>query len=122
MLATRDWHVDTLLWWAAIWRSPASSQWNDADRVELERVARLVDVCAQTEAADVLLRLAGELRLQCARFGLDPLSRAKLRWESPPNEPGRAAAVIPLRGESIDPRELLGRGNKGRSFKELAVS
>jgi hypothetical protein len=118
---SREWHLTTILWWLDIWASPMSGQWNSADEHELQRIARLVDAYARTEAVDLMLRIASEIRLQGERFGFAPLSRSKLRWTV------RAGASSPHQEKAepqppADPRRQFGAQNGGRSFQELCSS
>jgi hypothetical protein len=75
-LPRRRWHEQTRAWWKTLWRSPIAAQFIAVDIPALHVVALLRDGLWRGQ-----LELAGELRLQEARFGLTPLDRRRLGWE-----------------------------------------
>lgn len=71
-----DWPQETLDWWETWRRSAQASTFSDVDWMFLRDTALL--------HADFYLgdrRVAGELRLRCAKFGATPEDRARLRME-----------------------------------------
>jgi hypothetical protein len=81
-----------------------ASQYTEADRAGLLKLAVLLDHFWNSEGPDQQARLLGEIRLQRAEFGLSPASRARLGWRieppQPKRKPQRPAANAP------DPRKL----------------
>lgn len=105
--ADRQWHHKTTLWWLAAWRSPAAAMWDAHDEHALLRLARLVDAYNSTDATDVLVRLAGEIRLESERHGLSPAGRARLHWRvAAPDESARQPRKR-LADDDFDPRSIL---------------
>jgi hypothetical protein len=100
------WHAQTSEWWRAIWRSPMSSQWLEADRQGLYRVAMLVDAFWHG-GGDV--RLASEIRLQQQAYGLTPLDRERLQWSF--EHPDKTARVAPDEPEAVSDEERARMGN-----------
>ncbi len=92
------------------YRSEMSPLWNDVDRDGLAQLILLVDSFFKAEDGRARAQIATEMRLQSARFGLDPASRSRLRWqkEAPKRSVGRARAAREASDE--DPRDLLGKG------------
>ncbi len=60
-----------------------ATQWLDADHDTLLRLAHMIDAEARGEGGTVLRR---EIRYLEDAFGLNPASRARLRWQI---DPGR---------------------------------
>jgi len=75
------WLPSTREWWGRIWRSPMATQWIEADRNTLLRLAMMRDWETRGDGGTVLRR---EIRLLEDAFGLNPASRARLRWEIGP--------------------------------------
>lgn len=82
----KAWLPSTRQWWERIWRSPMATEWIPADEDTLVRLAMMLDWEARGEANATLRH---EIRLLEDRFGLNPASRARLRWQIGP-EGGRA--------------------------------
>lgn len=107
-LPERDWHPQTLAWWADVWASPMAPEYDDSDKHGLFLLAVLVDRFWTSPH----WTLAAEIRLQRQCFGLSPMDRRRLQWEidrgeaaaerserrRPPREPLRVVG---------DPREAL---------------
>lgn len=75
------WTDLTREWWADVWSSPMSSEWDQSDIHNLYICAALYDDIWVGETAKSRKDAAGEYRLQCARLGLDPYSRRRLEWQ-----------------------------------------
>lgn len=84
-LPDREWHPQTLQWWADVWASPMAPEFDDSDRHGLFLLAVLVDRFWQAPH----WTLAAEIRLQRQCFGLSPMDRRRLQWEI---DRGEAAA------------------------------
>lgn len=80
-LAIEDWHEQTQLWWADVWSSPMSDEWDDSDLHNLTLCALLHDDMWRGKTAKERKEAAGEFRLQRAALGLDPYSRRRLEWQ-----------------------------------------
>jgi hypothetical protein len=72
------WLPSTRDWWERIWKSPMATQWIEADFDTIHRLALMQDAEARGEGGTVLRR---EIRLLEDAFGLNPASRARLRWQ-----------------------------------------
>lgn len=83
-----EWHPMTVSWWQDVWASPMAPELDGSDIHGLFLLARLVDLFWREPSKE----LAGEIRLQARRFGLDPMSRRALNWQIEPPEPPAAAA------------------------------
>lgn len=122
--AWRVWHPSTLEWWAALWRMPQATQWDQTGQ-SLHVAALLMDdlVAARSDAG----RVSAELRQHLDRHGASgPRSLLALRWiigepPRPLGEPGprRPAPTRRKRGDGtvtpLDERrarviDALGRG------------
>lgn len=75
--AGREWHSQTVAWWADVWASPMAPEYDDSDRHGLFLLAVLVDAFW----AEPSQTLAAEIRLQRQCFGLTPIDRRRLQWE-----------------------------------------
>ncbi len=73
----REWHPQTLAWWADVWRSPMASEFEQSDVHGLLILAVLVDEFWRKPHWTA----AAEIRLQGQRFGLSPIDRRRLQWE-----------------------------------------
>ena len=73
------------------------------DKEEMGALAILKDMFFKAPSA----QLAGEIRLQSARFGLTPVDRARLDWVMAADEPDKEAARATARHEGGDPRAKL---------------
>lgn len=96
----RDWSAATRRWWHDIWASPMAAQWLESDVHGLLILAALVEQFNGTGD----LKVATEIRLQGAAYGLSPLDRRRLSWEV--GEPKQRREVVP-RAHAKDPREAL---------------
>ncbi len=96
------WRPSTREWWETIWKSPMATQWHAADFDTLHRLAMMRDWEARGEANATLRR---EIRLLEDRFGLNPTSRARLRWQIGPEAGAELREVRPgiRRLRAIDP-------------------
>lgn len=79
----RDWDARTARWWDRLWSSPIAAFYLESDVDMLLRLAILVDMFY----AEPDTKLAGEIRLQEARFVLSPAERLRVGWK--PDEPKR---------------------------------
>lgn len=73
----REWHPQTLAWWADVWRSPMAPEFEQSDVHGLLILAVLVDEFWKKPHWTA----AAEIRLQGQRFGLSPIDRRRLQWE-----------------------------------------
>jgi len=71
------WHAETIGFWREVWSSPMAAEFIAADVPGLVMLAKLID---RFNYGDV--HLAGEIRLQRACFGLAPLDRRRLQWQT----------------------------------------
>jgi len=102
----RVWHPLTITWWRDVWRSPVHGEFA---RVDLHRLYLLADLVDRYWRAPSIA-LATEIRLQEARFGLDPMARRSLQWEIPAVEPKQRGAMARQAEElspELDPRRVL---------------
>lgn len=76
-----DWHEQTRSWWADIWSSPMSDEWDESDLHNAILCALLYDDMWRGETAKARKDAAAEFRLQRASLGLDPYSRRRLEWQ-----------------------------------------
>ena len=81
-LPARDWHPETLAWWAAVWASPMARQYLRADHPALFRLALLVEDFQRADDPALRSSLAGEIRLEQQAFGLTPFDRRRLPRDS----------------------------------------
>lgn len=91
--------------WTAVWRSPMSAEFVDADVPGLYILADLHDRFWRGDAS-----LAAEIRLERQQYGLDALARRRLQWEvSKVKEAERRAPKTsqPAPKPSADPRRFL---------------
>ena len=70
-------HPMTIAWWADVWASPMSPEFDRSDVHGLIMLAVLIDQFWRVPSKD----LAAEIRLQRQAFGLSPLDRRRLQWE-----------------------------------------
>ncbi len=99
-----DWHAQTVVWWTAIWSGPSASEYLPSDVDGLMRLAMLIDEFWHEPS----VKLSAEIRLQEARFGLDPIARRRLQVEVRRSEGGQSERVARRRTER-DPRLDLGK-------------
>lgn len=91
--------------WEAVWRSPMSAEFVQADIPGLYILADLTDRYWRGESS-----LAAEIRLQRQQYGLDSLARRRLQWEvgKVENAKRRApAATLAQPTRKTDPRQVL---------------
>jgi len=112
----RAWCPETIAEWVDIWESPMAPQFIDADFHGLLKLAVLIDDFWTVESANARAKLAVEIRLQRADFGLNPISRNRLHWEIDRGEQARersekrkARQETPPPTPESDPRAVLGR-------------
>jgi hypothetical protein len=101
-------HPQVHRWWSVIWRSPMAPRWLEADWEGLYMIARLRhDFWTDGSSTS----LAGEIRQQERRFGLDIAARRSLDWRiegaRPAQQPKEQPAGLIERDESFDPRTVL---------------
>lgn len=74
------WHAQTVAWWADVWTSPMSKQWDDSDVHNVFVVALLYNDIWIAGSATERKNALAEYRLQRADLGLSPYSRRRLEW------------------------------------------
>lgn len=106
----REWHAQTLAWWADVWASPMAPEFDDSDQHGLFLLAVLVDAFWESPSQV----LAAEIRLQRQCYGLTPIDRRRLQWEIDRGDSAaakthkrRAAAAPKPEAVEEDPRRLL---------------
>jgi hypothetical protein len=95
----------TAMWWEAIWTSPMAAEWDASDIHGLYMLADLMDAYWTATNAATKAKLSTEIRLQGQRYGLAPLDRRRLLWNTEPvavTEARTPARKAPSR--SRDPR------------------
>jgi hypothetical protein len=106
-LAEVDWLPATRTWWRDLWRSPMSAEYHPAtDRHMLYVLAVLMNDYFGASAPLMRLKLAAEIRLQVASFGLTPYARRRLEWqiaETEDRKDARARRAAPP-AQPEDPR------------------
>lgn len=81
-LPERDsgWHDLTREWWADVWSSPMSSEWDESDVHNVLIAAAVYDDMWRAETPKERKDAAAEYRLQRVDLGLSPYSRRRLEW------------------------------------------
>lgn len=74
------WHELTRAWWADVWSSPMSSEWDESDVHNVLIAAAVYDDMWRAETAKERKDAAAEYRLQRVDLGLSPYSRRRLEW------------------------------------------
>lgn len=75
-----EWDKQTVAWWNDVWTSPMVSAWDASDVHNVYVIALLYDDIWAAGTARERKDALAEFRQQCARVGLDPVSRARLQW------------------------------------------
>lgn len=75
-----DWHSETVAWWADVWSSPMSPEWDESDVHNVVICALLYNDIWRAETARERKEAAGEFRLQRRDLGLTPYDRRRLEW------------------------------------------
>lgn len=105
----REWHRQTIAWWADVWASPMAPEYDDSDIHGLFVLAVLVDGFWLKPHWTA----AAEIRLQRQCFGLTPIDRRRLQWEIEKVDEAqdrgqkRRAASRPPAKAAQDPRSVL---------------
>lgn len=100
---SRPWQPLTKEWWREVWQSPMAAQFLSSDKQGLYRLAALIDEFWNKPTRE----LAAEIRMEQAAYGLTPIDRLRLQWETKPPEGEKPQT--PARRSRKDPRELLRR-------------
>lgn len=77
------WTPEALAWWKRTWSSPMSSEYDGSDFSGIVRRVYLEDaywVAVHDGAMGVALKVAAEIRIQDAEYGLTPMARRRLQW------------------------------------------
>jgi hypothetical protein len=105
----RPWHAETLKFWKEVWASPMAGEYIACDVPGLVNVARLQDAVNYGQ-----LEFLAELRLQRQCFGLTPLDRRRLQWETERGETAERRREMIEKSPSLaqpnaknDPRQAL---------------
>ena len=80
MPAGPEWHSAVKAWWADVWASPMSPEWDESDVHNVTLCALLLQDVWTAESAKQRKDAAGEFRLQRRDLGLTPLDRRRLEW------------------------------------------
>ena len=97
------WLPSTREWWERIWKSPMATQWVEVEYWTLVRLARMIDLERRGEANTVIRR---EIRYLEDAFGLNPASRARLRWQIGPEAGAEMREVASFRRlRAVDPAD-----------------
>lgn len=75
-----EWDLQTLAWWADVWTSPMSKEWDRSDLHNVVVVALLYDDIWKASSAKERKDALAEYRLQRADLGLSPYARRRLEW------------------------------------------
>lgn len=111
-LPGKGWSPQTQAWWQDLWSSPMAPEFTRSDVHGLVVLAELVEMfwSADPEKQMTKVELAKEIRLQRAEYGLTPLARRRLQWETERGEEAatktaerRASAPVKKRA-AVDPR------------------
>lgn len=100
-------------WWIDAWRSPMAPRWLKTDMHVLYLCALIrQQIAVSAMEGKPVATLAGELRQQERRVGLDVMSRRSLDWRiEGPRQPAAQTpppeATLPPVPEGVDPRRLL---------------
>ena len=96
----------TSSWWSDIWSSEMAGEWLPSDLHGLVLVARLVEDYWTAPDANVRAKLATEIRLQRQCYGLTPIDRRRLQWNTDrPAEPNPTVPSKSARARKAgDPR------------------
>lgn len=82
--AWRKLHAETKAWWQTLLVAPQASQYLGSDwrrlRMVLLPIVEQFNRAADEGDASKMVKLAGEIRMQEADFGLTPSSRMRNRW------------------------------------------
>ena len=74
------WHEMTVQWWADIWASPMSPEWDESDVHNVYLLAMIYDDIWTAEGARERAQAASEYRQQRKDLGLTPFDRRRLEW------------------------------------------
>jgi hypothetical protein len=89
--AWRKLHVETKAWWKMLLDAPQASQYLGSDwrRLRMVLLPLVEHFNRAADEGDVpkMTKLAGEIRMQEADFGLTPTSRMRNRWTVQPPRP-----------------------------------
>ena len=100
------WHPETLAYWVVIWASEMAGEFLDADVPGLVALMKMQDRFNYGDHS-----VAAEIRLQRQCFGLTPIDRRRLQWETGKVEDAERrrpkAGVIPQPTRRNDPRKGL---------------
>lgn len=113
------WHEMTKAWWADVWSSPMSPEWDDSDVHNIHILAMVYDdIWCATTARD-RKDAAAEYRQQRKDLGLSPMDRRRLEWtieqadeatargEQRRSRPSPPRAGSTRKGAAADPRAHL---------------
>lgn len=103
------WREEAREWWWNVWTSPMAPEYDESDFDELLILAVLVDEFWR----DPTTTKAAEIRLQRQCFGLTPIDRRRLQWETDRGDEAetrrkqREAKARPRAVGGKDPRKQL---------------
>lgn len=110
-LPERDagWHSMTRQWWADVWASPMSPEWDESDVHNVYLLALIYDDTWTAETAGERQKAAAEYRQQRKDLGLTPLDRRRLEWQIEQADEARDKGR--QRREKAEPSQSSDRGD-----------
>src|SRR3989304_8112318 len=109
----RKWCPEAIAFWEEIWDSSMAEEFNKVDIQGLYLLMDLFDQYWRMPAKEIGKKkeLANEIRLQRQCFGLTPLDRMRLQWETEKADKaktnGQKRRNTPLKDYKVDPRMAL---------------
>jgi hypothetical protein len=113
----RKWGLEAIAFWQEIWNSAMAPEFNRVDIQGLYILLDLVDTYYRLPAKEIGKKqgLANEIRLQRQCFGLTPLDRNRLQWQTEKTDAakvkGQKRRNAPVKDYKVDPRAALDRVN-----------
>lgn len=113
----RKWTPQAVEFWKEIWNSEMASEFNDVDIQGLHLLIDMVDTYWKLPAKEIGKKkeMANEIRLQRQCFGLTPLDRMRLQWQTEKTDSakvkGQKRRNAPVKNYKVDPRKVLEEKN-----------
>jgi len=83
------WHSMTRKWWADVWASPMSPEWDESDQHNVYLLAMIYDDVWCAETPRERQQASAEYRQQRKDLGLTPFDRRRLEWQIEQTEEAR---------------------------------